>query len=227
MGKKVLILNGSPRKNGNTAYLIGKAVEGILCAHPDAEIETVALDSLKISPCRSCDGCRREDRAGKYCVVRDDMAPLYDKAVNADAIIFASPIYWFNMTAQTKLFMDRLYGLWLERTHAFEGKTIAALTVYGDEDPYVSGAVNFIHIIEDTCRYCKARFAGAVYGTANDIGDAQNDPVICEKAFETGEDAFLIVTADKKWLSSNTKPSPSRGRWPCTKLPAPKSRPAI
>lgn len=190
MGRSVLILNGSPRKNGNTAYLIGKAAEGILKAHPDAEIETVALSPLKIHPCTACEGCRREERIGKYCSVRDDMAPLYDKAVNADAIIFASPIYWFNMTAQTKLFMDRLYGLWLERTHAFEGKTIAAITVYGDEDPYIAGAVNFIHIIEDACRYCKAKFSGVVYGTANDIGDAKKNPALCEKAFELGKSLF-------------------------------------
>jgi multimeric flavodoxin WrbA len=190
MGKKVLILNGSPRKNGNTAYLIGKTIEGIQSAYPDAEIETVTLGSLKINPCISCDGCRREDRAGKYCVVRDDMSPLYDKAVSADAIIFASPIYWFNMSAQTKLFMDRLYGLWLEKTGAFEGKAFAVLTVYGDEDPYASGAVNFIHIVEDACKYCKARFAGAVYGTANDLGDAEKDPELCEKAFELGKTLF-------------------------------------
>ncbi len=190
MAKKVLILNGSPRKNGNTAYLIGKVTDGIRETHPDAEIETVALGQLKINPCKACDGCRREDRIGKYCVVRDDMAPLYDKAAAADAIIFASPIYWFNMTAQTKLFMDRLYGLWLERTRAFEGKTFAVLTVYGDEDPYASGAVNFIHIVEDASRYCKARFAGAVYGTANDIGDAQDNSALCEKAFELGKALF-------------------------------------
>ncbi len=190
MCKKVLILNGSPRKKGNTAYLIGKTIEGILNAHPDAEIETISLGPLKISPCRACDGCRKEERIGKYCVVRDDMAPLYDKAAAAGAIIFASPIYWFTMTAQTKLFMDRLYGLWLEKTRVFEGKAIAALTVYGDEDPYVSGAVNFIHTIEDACRYCKARLAGVVYGTASDLGDAEKDPVLCKKAFELGKKLF-------------------------------------
>jgi multimeric flavodoxin WrbA len=190
MAKKILILNGSPRKNGNTVYLIGKAAEGILRNHPDAKIEIVALSPLKISPCTACDGCRREERIGKYCVVRDDMAPLYDKAVNADAIIFASPVYWFNMTAQMKLFMDRLYGLWLERTRAFEGKTFAAITVYGDEDPYISGAINFIHIIEDACKYCKAKFAGVVYGTANDTGDAEDNPALCERAFELGKTLF-------------------------------------
>lgn len=188
--KKVLILNGSPRKKGNTAFLISKAAEGIKESSRDAQIEVVLLNSLKIAPCRACDGCRKEERKGKYCVVNDDMAPLYEKTLDADAIIFANPVYWFTMPAQTKLYMDRLYGLWLEKTNALEGKTIAAMTVYGDADPYASGAVNFIHSIEDACKYCGARFAGVVYGTANDIGDAEKDPELTEKAVKLGRELF-------------------------------------
>lgn len=178
----MLILNGSPRKNGNTAYLIGKLIEGLREEKPDAQIETVRLASLKIAPCRACDACRGEDRLGQYCVFRDDMAGLYDKVVKADAVVIASPIYWFSVTAQTKLFMDRLYGLWLERTHAFRGKTFAAIMVYGDADPYISGTINAIHMIEDACRYCGARLAGIAYGTAGDIGDAEKNPELQLKA---------------------------------------------
>jgi multimeric flavodoxin WrbA len=186
MSKNVLILNGSPRKHGNTAYLVGKLSEGIREAHPDAEIEAVRLHGLKIGPCRACDACRREERLGKYCVYADDMAGLYDKVLNADAVVIASPIYWFTVTAQTKLFMDRLYGLWLERTNALQGKTFAAIIVYGDADPYISGAINAIHMIEDACRYCKARLAGIAYGTANGIGDAAQNAGLCAKAFKLG-----------------------------------------
>jgi multimeric flavodoxin WrbA len=187
MPENVLILNGSPRKNGNTAYLIGKLIEGLREAHPDAQAEVVNLASMKIAPCRACDACRREDRLGQYCVFRDDMAGMYEKVLKADAIVIASPIYWFTMTAQTKLFMDRLYGLWLERTHAFRGKTFAAVMVYGDADPYISGAVNAIRTIEDACRYCGARLAGIVYGTANDIGDAAKNPELQQKARMLGK----------------------------------------
>jgi multimeric flavodoxin WrbA len=187
MSENVLILNGSPRKNGNTAYLIGKLLEGLREEKPEARVETVRLAELKIAPCRACDACRREDRLGHYCVFRDDMAELYDKVLNADAIVFASPIYWFSVTAQAKLFIDRLYGLWLERTRALRGKTFAAVMVYGDPDPYISGAVNAIHLIEDACRYCGARLAGIVYGTANDIGDAEKSPELQRKARMLGK----------------------------------------
>ena len=145
MSKNVLILNGSPRRHGNTAYLIGKLTEGVREAHPDTEIEVANLAFMKIGPCRACDACRKEERLEKYCVFQDDMAGMYEKVLNADAIVIASPIYWFTMTAQTKLFMDRLYGLWLERTNALRGKAFASIMVYGDSDPYISVAINAMH----------------------------------------------------------------------------------
>jgi multimeric flavodoxin WrbA len=187
MSKSVLILNGSPRRKGNTVYLIGKLEEGIRATHPDAQIEAANLAFMKIAPCRACDACHREDRIGQYCASKDDMAGMYEKILQADAIVIASPIYWFTMTAQTKLFLDRLYGLWLERTSAFLGKAIAAILVYGDSDPYLSGAINAIHTIEDICRYSKAKLAGIVYGTANDIGDAEKDTVFSERAYMLGK----------------------------------------
>lgn len=187
MGRKVLILNGSPRKNGNTAYLIGQAVAGIKEAHPDAEIEVVSLNAMKIHPCKACDACRSEKKKEPYCPVPDDMAGLYPKVVQADAIVFANPIYWFSFPAQTKLFLDRLYGLWNEKTHVLGGKTFALISVYGDEDPYIAGAVNAFHMFGDICRYCNARLAGIVYGTANDIGDAEKDGELTKKAFMLGK----------------------------------------
>lgn len=187
MARKVLIVNGSPRKKGNTATLIERLIEGVEESNPDAEIKVVDLHSLSIKPCKACDGCRREGREGDYCVIDDDMASLYKKTVKADAIVFACPIYWFSVSAQMKLFMDRLYGLWLERTKAFEGKRLAVMLVYGDADEVTSGAVNAIHMFEDTAKYCKAQLVGVVHGTAGDIGDAKKDQELCKKAKELGK----------------------------------------
>jgi multimeric flavodoxin WrbA len=186
--KKVLILNASPRKNGNTAFAVGKAAEGVRSAHPDAEIEVVRLHGLKIAPCRACDVCRRAERLGQYCIVNDDMAGLYGKVVEADAIILASPIYWFTMAAQLKLFMDRLYGLWIERTKSLEGKLVGALFVYGDADPYSSGAVNAFGTMQSFWNYTGAKPAGIAYGSANDIGDAAKNAALTERAFLLGRD---------------------------------------
>jgi multimeric flavodoxin WrbA len=187
MSKSFLIVNGSPRKNGNTAYLISKLIEGISETHPDADIEVINLRTMKIGPCRACDACRKEDRKQPYCAFQDDMAGLYEKVVQCDALVLASPIYWFSITAQMKLFMDRLYGLWLEKTHSLQNKTFAGILVYGDPDPYISGAVNAIRMIEDTSKYCKGTMAGIVYGTANDIGDAQKNEELSRKTVMLGQ----------------------------------------
>jgi multimeric flavodoxin WrbA len=86
-----------------------------------------------------------------------------------------------------KLFMDRLYGLWLEKTKSLVDKPIAAILVYGDEDPYISGAVNAIGVMESLWRYTRARPAGLVYGTANDIGDAEKNAELSKKAEMLGK----------------------------------------
>ena len=87
----VVVLLGSPRRNGNSAALAQEAVAGAEAA--GAEVETYYLHGLDIHPCRACDACQ-EDIA-KDCVVQDDMQTLYPKLRRADAIVIASPIYWF------------------------------------------------------------------------------------------------------------------------------------
>lgn len=188
MGKYILILNASPRKNGNTAFLVEKTAAGIRASHPDAEIEIVRLDGLKISPCRACGTCRRDGRQELYCCLNDGMTGLYDKVVRADAIVLASPIYWFSLSAQMKLFMDRLYGLWLERNNVFEGKPIGALLVFGDVDVYTSGAVHAVGTIKTLWDYTKAKPAGIAYGSANDIGDAEKNTELMQRAYALGEE---------------------------------------
>lgn len=190
MANKVLIVNGSPRKKGNTAFLIQKMTEGILAADPGASVEVVELSKLQIGPCLACDGCRREGRSGLYCVVKDDMAGLYGKVAQCDALVLAAPVYWFSLSGQIKLFLDRLYGLWLERHRTLEGKRLAALVVYGDEDPYISGAINALHMVGDIARYCKMKLAGTVYGTANGIGDAEKNEALVRRACALGAELF-------------------------------------
>lgn len=92
MGKSILVLNGSPRMKGNTAILVEKLAESILEKDPDARIEVIRLNTLKIRPCMGCDACRTAKKSTPYCSVPDDMAVLYEKVARADCIVFASPI---------------------------------------------------------------------------------------------------------------------------------------
>ena len=74
------------------------------------------------------------------------MQTLYPKLREADAVLYATPIYWFTVSAQMKLFMDRCYGMFGESNepsdHVLSGKRIGIVLTYGDDDPFVSGAIN-------------------------------------------------------------------------------------
>ncbi|OGR00491.1 MAG: flavodoxin [Deltaproteobacteria bacterium RIFOXYD12_FULL_55_16] len=103
---KVLALNGSPRKNGNTEALLGAVLKGVEAA--GGEVELVRLYDLRLQPCIACGGC---DNTGE-CVLEDEMDGLYSKIIASQRIILASPIYFYGLTAQAKAFVDRCQALW-------------------------------------------------------------------------------------------------------------------
>jgi multimeric flavodoxin WrbA len=101
--KHILIIASSPRKNGNSTILAQKAAHGIKGGGSEAEL--VSISNLKIAPCNGCDACRVKPDAS--CVIKDDMQPLYQKIKESQGVIFATPTYFFNMSAQIKTFIDR------------------------------------------------------------------------------------------------------------------------
>ncbi len=103
---KVLLLNGSPRKNGNTAYATKTIVEGIE-KNSSSTIQTINVVDFKVSGCIACDGCKANDG---NCVIPDDTKNIVDKVLNADAVIFATPVYWWGMTSQLKAVVDKFYS---------------------------------------------------------------------------------------------------------------------
>lgn len=180
--KRVLIITSSPRKNGNSTILALKAAEGVKAAGGVADI--AAIGNLKIAPCNACDACRAKPDAG--CVIKDDMQPLYQKIEEAEGIIFATPIYWFNVSAQMKLLIDRTYATHRESGYAFTGKDVGVILTYEDEDVYVSGGVNALRSFKDIFAYVKANLVGTVYGSANKAGEVQGNDKLLEKAYNLG-----------------------------------------
>lgn len=184
MPKKVMIVLGSPRKRGNSATLARQVSDGARAA--GARVETVFLHGLKISPCSACEGCRKKNAAG--CVVKDDMQTLYPKMVAADAVVIASPVYWFTVSAQTKLFMDRWYAFGGDRNYAaLAGKKFAVVLAYADADPFSSGAVNALRTFQDAFRYLGAETAGMVYGSAWKAGEVRANEGLMGQALELGK----------------------------------------
>lgn len=98
---KIVILNGSARK-GNTYACINAFANG---AKSGNEIEIINTDSVNVSPCKGCGTCG----CTKGCVANDDSNAVVDKIVAADMIVFASPIYWWGITAQLKTVIDKCY----------------------------------------------------------------------------------------------------------------------
>ncbi len=181
MPNKLLVLKGSPREKGNSSTLADQAAAAASAA--GWEVECISLQSLDIRPCDGCDLCAETDQ---YCAIDDDMQSLYPKLLEAEALLLATPVYWFTFSAQLKLCIDRWYGLWTPNHHAFEGKRIGIILAYGDSDLYTSGAINAIHTFESMFNYVRAEIVGIVHGSLMDVGDAERHPALMREAFELG-----------------------------------------
>jgi multimeric flavodoxin WrbA len=181
MGKYIVILKGSPRERGNSSVLADQAQAGAEAA--GADVESFYLHGMDIRPCDGCDFCRGTG----VCAVEDDMQKLYPKLLAADAVVLASPIYWFTFSAQLKMCIDRWYALWNLRNDAFKSKPIGIVLTYGDTDLYTSGGINAIHTFETMFRFLQSDIVGWVYGSVMDVGDAQKHPELMEKAYQLGK----------------------------------------
>ena len=180
MSKFILVLKSSPRQNGNSNTLAEQLTAG--AQEAGAEVESLMLHEMDIRPCDACDTCQETG----VCIVKDDMQKIYPLLKKADAIVIASPIYWFTISAQAKLCIDRWYVLEGAGGSALHGKQIGIILTYGDTDLYTSGGINAIHTFESIFRYLGAEIAGWVYGSANEIGDAKKQPELMQSAHQLG-----------------------------------------
>ena len=183
MSASIIALLSSPRKKSNSTLLAQKIIAGAKKA--GARVESFNLHKMAISPCTACDKCKKAD--DRYCVIKDDMGTLYPKIVAADGLILASPIYFFTISAQLKLFMDRCYALGGPSGYALKGKKVAIALTYGDADPFRSGAVNALRTFQDAFAYVGAEIVGMVYGTGWEPGEIVKNKAVMNEAFELGK----------------------------------------
>ncbi len=106
---KVLGIMGSPRMKGNTDLLLDEALKG--AESQGAEVEKILVDKLQIAPCKEYYACLRDGK----CVIKDDMDGIYDKLLAADAVIIASPMFFYNVSAQLMLLISRCQALWARK----------------------------------------------------------------------------------------------------------------
>jgi len=179
--KRILVLLGSPRREGNSAILAGEIVKG--AEAEGASVESLFVQDMNIEACRSCYACQQKDSKG--CAVDDDMQQIYPKLIEADAWVIATPVYWFTMSAQTKLWMDRCFALHTYGERPFD-KKIAVALAYGDTDAFNSGCVNALRTFQDCFNYVGAEIVGMVYGTALNAGDMNRNTELLKKAEALG-----------------------------------------
>lgn len=107
MGQKIVILNGSPRQSGNTSELVKAFTKGAVSS--GNEVISFHLDSMNIHGCKGCFGGHSSKECP--CVQKDDMTKIYPAVKEANIIVLASPLYYWNMSGQLRTAIDRLFAL--------------------------------------------------------------------------------------------------------------------
>ena len=175
--KKVLIISTSPRKGGNSEILADEFAAG--AREAGHNVEKICLHDKTINFCKGCLACQKT----LHCVIHDDANAIVQKMKDADVLVFATPIYYYEMCGQMKTMLDRANPLF-PSDYAFRDIYLLA-SAADDEERAADGAVNglkgWIACFE------KARLAGTVFaGGVNEIGEIQNHPSL-EKAYEMGK----------------------------------------
>jgi multimeric flavodoxin WrbA len=101
--KKILVLNGGPHKTGNTMTLVNEVLKTI--KDTEIEVKTYNLNTMQIKGCQGCYACKKTGN----CIIKDDMQQIYQDINDTDSIIFSTPVFMWQMSAQLKLTIDRLF----------------------------------------------------------------------------------------------------------------------
>lgn len=181
---RVLALYGSPRRGGNTDLLLNEFVRG--CASAGAAVEPLYLSQLRLKGCQGCNGCAEKGR----CVVQDDMDKVYKALGECDRIVLASPIYFYGVTGQTKLVIDRAQALWSERIRAGKGKPVLSrkgffISVGATRGKRLfDGAVLTVRYFFDAigAQYC----GNLLYTGFDEKGAIRRHPTAFQECFEAG-----------------------------------------
>ena len=183
---KILGVNCSPRKWGNTWLLLEEALIG--AKEVGAETEMCTLVDLEIRLCDGCTTCLKT----LQCHIKDDMRTVYPKVLAADGIIFATPVYFLNMTGQAKVFIDRLYPLYSGQKLANKvGGAIAVATRMGHSQVW-----NSFNLFFALSRMLPSDF---VAGLGREKGDIKRDKHAMQSAKELGKMVVSIARSEHKW----------------------------
>ena len=180
MNKKIVILNGSPRKNGNTSALVKSFSEG--AASAGNIVTEFFLDGMEIHGCKGCFGghCDRE----YPCVQKDDMLKIYPAVKECDVIVLATPLYYWNMSGQLRTTVDRLFALEEGGENLLRGHGKACALLMAAEG---SGFEDVLTYYDHLMEHLRWKNLGHVLAGGNgDVGDINGKPEL-EQAYRLGK----------------------------------------
>ena len=111
--KKIIVIDGGPRKTFNTASMLQKFAEGAASVSSEIEVKTVRLYGLDYKGCMSCMACKIRGKASNICKFKDALTPVLEEIAEADGLVLGSPNYFGEVTAQMRAFLERLAFPWL------------------------------------------------------------------------------------------------------------------
>lgn len=173
---KILVLESSPHKNGSSNMLAEQFIKGAKEAGHEITVRDVG--HMQINPCRACDACGLSNG----CVQKDDMKQIEKDLLSTDMAVFVTPIYYYQMSAQLKLVIDRFYGINtpLSAKHLKTALITAAWDDNDDVMPYLND-----HYLK-LCKYMHFENMGTVLGTGCGTPSMTKDTVHMSEAYNFG-----------------------------------------
>jgi multimeric flavodoxin WrbA len=193
---RILAVYGSPRRKGNTATLLTRAVQG--ATEAGAQVDEIVLRDLKMSPCLEIYGCKETGR----CIIQDDFQRVYDQLLTCDGLILASPIFFYTVSSLTKILMDRCQSLWVKK-YLIETRE-PGTSDFKRKGLFISvGATSGKKLFDGTLLTVKYFFdpldmevwRTLLYRGMDLEGDVHEHPEYLEEAYQAGRDLTLALEA--------------------------------
>ncbi|OPF83714.1 NAD(P)H dehydrogenase [Streptomyces antioxidans] len=174
---KILAVSSSPRKDSNSGLLAQAVLDG--AASRGHSTELVHLTDTVTAPLRDCRSCRQDDGT---CSIEDNYEQLVlQKVLSADAIVFATPLYWYGMSGQLKIFIDRLF-CYIKSDYPdcesvreqLVGKRM--VVTISSEESYPGAVSSIVAQMQEFARYLHSDLVGVVRGIGNTRGEVEHDP---------------------------------------------------
>ncbi len=180
MSKKIVILNGSPRRNGNTSVLVKAFTEG--AENSGNTVTEFFLSGMDIHGCRGCFGGHSSKACP--CVQHDDMDKIYPVVKACDVIVLATPLYYWNMSGQIRTAFDRLFALEESDGNLFRGHGRASALLMAAEGNGFEDVLQYYDHLMEHLRWKK--LGHVLAGGNGDIGDIKGKPEV-QEAYNLGK----------------------------------------